>query len=383
MTMAFLSSRTISGVPYTHSLWACFLVGLLTGFFSLLPIPAPAQSAACGRETEVELRERALSSNEPELTRRYLACFPYGDGANSVRAQDKKLQEVGACRKAMTSNNPDELRAFISQWSQSECAPKIAVRLSQLNDVSSYARYPNSLFNGVIAKQGTIASEGACALTCKATGSTCPGFSYEDSSKVCTLWGRIDSRMPRGATVSGSLAPVELGLPAAQPQAPPAQPAPPTPTTDNMRYLQGMDIPDGDYFNLRDISIEQCDAVCKQQSACVGFTFNTRANACFLKNQLSAPIPFANAISGFKAAANPMNAPPRPMQILDNTDLPNPNPADDYALMRQTTYGACRASCEGDRQCAAFTYNHNAQACILKRAYGRRLVFGGATSGIK
>jgi hypothetical protein len=383
MTMSFLFSRYIPGFSCSLPQSAGVFIGVLTFIFSLVPTAAPAQSAACAGQAEMELRERALASNDPELTRRYLTCFAYGDGANSVRAQDKKLQEATACQKAMTSNNPDELRAFVSQWSQSECAPRIALRLSQLNDVSSYTRYPNSLFTGVISKQGTIESERACALTCKATGSTCPGFSFEDSSNVCTLWSRIDSRMPRGATVSGSTTPVELGMPAAQ-QPPPIQPPPAAaPIPGAMRYIQGMDIPDGDYFNLRDISIEQCDAVCKQQSACVGFTFNTRANACFLKNQLSAPVPFANAVSGFKASANPMNAPPRPVQILDNTDLPNSNPADDYALLRQTTYNACRASCEGDRQCAAFTYNHSAQACILKRAYGRRLMFDGATSGIK
>jgi hypothetical protein len=376
--------------PYALSsrrILVAILIGLLLGGISaLMPTVAAAQSAACSGQTEPELRQRALDSLDLELTRRYLACFPYGDGANSVRAKEKKLQETAACRVAASSNNPDELRAFISQWSQSECASSIALRLSQLIDISRFNRYPSSLFSGTVAKRGTIDTERACALTCKASGPACLGYSFADGSKACTLWSRIDSRTPRGDTVSGSLAPVDVSISPAQ-QRSPAQSAPttlqPGPATGAMRYLQGMDLPNGDYLNYNNITIEHCDALCKQQGACGGFTYNTRANACFLKNAVGVPIPSANAISGFKSSTNPINSPLRPMQILEKVDLPNSNPADDYALLPQTSFGACRTSCEQDRQCAAFTYNHNANACILKRAYGRRLISGGATSGVK
>lgn len=344
-----------------------------------------AQSTACVGQVEQTLRERALADNKPETASRYLSCFPYGDGANSVRAHQKKLEEVRACETAMAATTAEELRNFIMQWSQSECAARVAVRLSEINDLSIYTRYASSMFVGTQSRRGSIGDEKACALACKGDGDSCVGYSFETGQQACTLWNRIDSRTPRGGVTSGSTRPVNIGVPMAPLNTPPTHQAPPfTPSSaGSMRYLNDIDLPEGDYFNLRDVTLEQCNTLCSQRSECAAFTYNTRASACFLKATTGAPVPFAGAISGFKSTVSPQSAAPRPMQIHANVDLPNANSADDYALIRQTTLQTCKASCEGDQQCAAFTFNQNVQACILKRSYGRRVQFNGAISGTK
>lgn len=376
---------TVCRVLMAISIPAAMLSGL--GDASLMPTIAHA--AACSGEVEQTARQRALASSTPDAAKNYLSCFPYGDGANSVRAHERKLEEELACRKAMAATTADELRNFIMQWSQSECATRAAAKLGEINDLSIYTRYPSSIFTGAQARRGSVADEKACALACKGDGTSCVGYSFESTLRACTLWSRIDGRTPRGDAISGSTAPVAMGVAPATPTytAPPvaATQLPPTVSsgTGSMRYLNGMDLPGGDYFNLRDVTLEQCNELCAGRNECAAFTYNTRASACFLKAATGAPVPFSGAVSGFKSTASPQSFAPRPMQIHANVDLPNPDPADDYALVRQITLQECRATCEIDNQCAAFTFNQRAQACILKRSYGRRVQFTGAVSGTK
>ena len=60
---------------------------------------------------------------------------------------------------------------------------------------------------------------------------------------------------------------------------------------------------DADYFgfDLRfetDVTLDACEAVCLADSECRAFTYNTRAQRCFLKSDHAAPKPFAGAVAG-------------------------------------------------------------------------------------
>ncbi len=60
---------------------------------------------------------------------------------------------------------------------------------------------------------------------------------------------------------------------------------------------------DSDYFGFdlrteRDVTLDQCSAVCLADSACSAFTYNTKAQWCFLKSDYSIIKPFAGAIAG-------------------------------------------------------------------------------------
>ena len=61
--------------------------------------------------------------------------------------------------------------------------------------------------------------------------------------------------------------------------------------------------PDADYygFDLRfetDVTLDACEAVCLADNECRAFTYNTRAQRCFLKSDYGAINPFAGAIAG-------------------------------------------------------------------------------------
>ncbi|MEM7694125.1 MAG: alpha-2-macroglobulin family protein [Pseudomonadota bacterium] len=68
----------------------------------------------------------------------------------------------------------------------------------------------------------------------------------------------------------------------------------------------------------------------------------------------------------------------RAMERLPETDIPG----FDYRILRNVPLAACEATCIGDSQCAALTYNERAQWCFLKSEAGERTTYRGATSAI-
>ena len=98
------------------------------------------------------------------------------------------------------------------------------------------------------------------------------------------LGGRVMMKSVLG--VAGLCALMAAGAVAAQP----------------MPERRGIGMPDVDLFggDLRSIygtSQPICEATCLAEPSCAAFTFNLRANACFLKSDAVTPKPFAGAIS--------------------------------------------------------------------------------------
>lgn len=67
--------------------------------------------------------------------------------------------------------------------------------------------------------------------------------------------------------------------------------------------------PDTDHFGadlqaLFDTSLSACQKACESQSACVGFVYNQRSNACFSKAEMRDPSPFVGALSVRKLPVN-------------------------------------------------------------------------------
>jgi len=66
---------------------------------------------------------------------------------------------------------------------------------------------------------------------------------------------------------------------------------------------------DADYFGFdlrteRDVSLDACSAVCLADPGCRAFTYNTRAQWCFLKSDYSVLKPFAGAVAGRAVASS-------------------------------------------------------------------------------
>ncbi len=62
-------------------------------------------------------------------------------------------------------------------------------------------------------------------------------------------------------------------------------------------YTENADLPGGDFANQRNSSIEACEIACLTDRRCTALTFNSRANACFLKADPGTPAFYQGAYS--------------------------------------------------------------------------------------
>ncbi|ALM52986.1 alpha-2-macroglobulin family protein [Halomonas huangheensis] len=76
--------------------------------------------------------------------------------------------------------------------------------------------------------------------------------------------------------------------------------------TERIEYQAGVDMPGNDLRAIFQTDLKYCASACRNESSCRGFTFNGRANACFLKTEtVSPPTNFVGALSGTMVATNP------------------------------------------------------------------------------
>ncbi|MEM8662855.1 MAG: alpha-2-macroglobulin family protein, partial [Pseudomonadota bacterium] len=62
--------------------------------------------------------------------------------------------------------------------------------------------------------------------------------------------------------------------------------------------LSGVDLPGFDYNTLRNVPIAACERACLADRQCAAFTYNERANWCFLKSAVGERTPYSGATSG-------------------------------------------------------------------------------------
>lgn len=73
----------------------------------------------------------------------------------------------------------------------------------------------------------------------------------------------------------------------------------PTSAADrDISLLPDADLPGLDYHVLRDVTLQQCEKACVSNRVCQAFTFDERAEWCFLKGSVADSVPFAGATSG-------------------------------------------------------------------------------------
>jgi hypothetical protein len=212
-----------------------------------------------------------------------------------------------------------------------------------------------------------------CRDTCR-NEATCVAFTYvnpgvQSPNARCWLKNGVPQPVPDNCCVSG----VRHGHGGWQANPPPPPPPPPAPTPPpapvGRGFEPGVNRPGSDYrsFDLPTPSPEMCRDACRNESACLAFTYvNPGVQApnarCWLKNAVPQPVPNGCCTSGVKhggwggVAAPPPPPPPAPASpsVEPNTnrsggdyrsfDLPAPEPL------------LCRDACAREPQCRAFTY---------------------------
>ncbi|MEO4000253.1 alpha-2-macroglobulin family protein [Mesorhizobium sp. CAU 1732] len=123
----------------------------------------------------------------------------------------------------------------------------------------------------------------------------------------------------------------------------------------------------GDYFGFdlrteRDVTLDQCEAVCLADPSCGAFTYNTRAQWCFLKSDFSVLNPFAGAVAGkvvTQSTEPDIGAPPALAYVPDHmredarryrTALSQIEPQEDMGVVFLSSSAASAASAGNARE---------------------------------
>ena len=161
------------------------------------------------------------------------------------------------------------------------------------------------------------------------------------------------------------------------------QPRPPAAGTaaqgaDGLVISRDRDVLGYDYQFLRDTTLTSCRRACESDRRCRAFTFNTRHNACFLKEDGAVMVTNADAISGYDRA---LAANMTDTGFIITADMDSPG--GDYKRIRQSNFIGCVVDCALDRQCKAFAYVRDARDCWLKDRVGRVQRMPGVEFGLK
>ena len=155
------------------------------------------------------------------------------------------------------------------------------------------------------------------------------------------------------------------------------EPEIPAPPIDGpMSLAPGHDLLGFDYRMLEDASLEGCRQICMNERRCVGFTFNRRFDACFLKDDALLLVRNEDAVAGAERGRID-DIVVSGLEVHSDTD----SPGGDYARLRDADFPQCLLECELEAQCRAFAYVPRTRDCWLKDRVGALVAAPGVEFG--
>jgi hypothetical protein len=228
------------------------------------------------------------------------------------------------------------------------------------------------------------ASRSACRLECE-KDPACMAFTLDGTRNICFIKNNVPTPGPSsaGRTIVSGLA----------------------------SGMGAFDIPGNNLRQVTRGSADLCRLECARDSACLGYTWVTETQACFLKNARPAPVACPAGItctSGFRRSLTPPTPPPPPPPPCggcppnpplhaahweSNLDYGTDRPGGDLPNMpiQQNSIAGCADACDANNQCKAWTFVSHAVSpenplCYLKssdRAPVRNASTRGLISGQK
>lgn len=328
------SGQGSAGLVAEIELWSAVKdsedAGILQVYLDDYPTGRFARQAS-DKIAEIELWHRASASADAETVNSYLEKFPSGRHAAEARTIVAEIDLWDAVRK---SDDPDAAGRYLS-------------------------KYPSGRF---AAPARTIVAE--ADLWREVSGS--------DSADEVQ---RYLDRYPAGRFSEPARELIEeLELAAIPPEPDPVEPEP-------LRWFlavyDDLDFYGGDIYpkGVTKTSMEACAQACADETRCNNFTFNAKADRCFLKEDFVYTVNFDGAQSGMFYRDSTGQSRPRfavNWEVWRKYDMPG----GDFQTLRVDTYEQCIAACNGDDRCRAFTYSpvSGRDYCFLKGANAGALV---------
>jgi hypothetical protein len=185
----------------------------------------------------------------------------------------------------------------------------------------------------------------ACVETCRDDG-RCRAYSYDTREGTCYLKERVNSAQRKEEMVTGYKR--EDG----------------GDRESGLTEERGYDRRGNDYTSFRARGLSDCLGACRKDRRCRAYTYDTRNDACYLKDRANSAQRNDEMVTGYKREDG------GDYDDDDDFDLTEERGYDrrgnDYTSFRARGLSDCMAACRRDGRCRAYTYDTRNDACYLK-----------------
>jgi uncharacterized caspase-like protein len=159
--------------------------------------------------------------------------------------------------------------------------------------------------------------------------------------------------------------------------APPPE-APPPPPKPLMIEADGFDVFGTDLEALRDVTFNDCSALCAANSSCAAVSYRADLQRCYVKSAVSLLVQNAKSAVSVKPDVQ-ANLRASNFQIVPQSDYPG----FDIGDVKLESTQDCLQACENRSDCQAFAYVTKNKTCWLKSGYGEAIAAPPVVSGIR
>ena len=122
---------------------------------------------------------------------------------------------------------------------------------------------------------------------------------------------------------------------------------------------RGYDRRGSDYTSFRARDLSDCKRACRKDGRCRAYTYDTRNDACYLKDRMNSPQRNDAMVTGYKSEDSGDFGGLTEERGYDRR-------GNDYTSFRARNLADCKGACRKDGRCRAYTYNTRNDACYLK-----------------
>ncbi|MGD9913972.1 MAG: PAN domain-containing protein [Rhizobiaceae bacterium] len=131
----------------------------------------------------------------------------------------------------------------------------------------------------------------------------------------------------------------------------------------------------------KDVTQNQCAAMCKDNKQCIGYDYDKWNRWCFLKTGITGLRLEPKSVSG---TLHMFGEPARLDEpVIMDRYRGKHFPGKAYSVSREGSFESCEATCEGDAHCIGFTYYRDRNRCESFASVGEYFSKAGADSGVK
>ncbi len=198
----------------------------------------------------------------------------------------------------------------------------------------------------------------ACVETCR-DDRRCLAYTYDTREGTCYLKDRVNSSQRNDSMVTGYKrddgSDGELGL------------------TEE----RGYDRRGNDYTSFRARGLADCMGACRKDSRCRAYTYDTRNDACYLKDRANSSQRNDSMVTGYKQD----DSSDGDFELTEEHGYDRRG--SDYTSFRARGLSECTEACRRDGRCRAYTYDTRNDACYLKDRVGSAQRDGSMVTGYK